>query len=156
VLAASLTASGCAAATATEPRTSTQPDISTVPNELSGSFETVTFGDLSSRQRALRAFTTESGSLRLKMVRTTVEGDPITYYLIVEGRSVRLLVDWRQDRFGGGRAITDERFTDLWLIRMNTGDQEPTRVDPDTALPPGVYALRGLVCAAPASCLRDF
>ena len=146
----------CSGTNPTDPRTSAQPELSGVPNEIAGTFENVTYGDPAPRVRALRAFTTGSGSVRLRMVRTTVEGDPITSYLIVDGRSARLFVDWRQDRFGGGRGVTEGRFSDLWLARMNSGDEPPTRVDPDGALPAGVYTLRGLVCDTTESCLREF
>lgn len=155
-LAAALIVGACAGTNPTGPRTSTQPEVSAIPNEITGSFESVTYGDPSPRVRALRAFATGSGAVRLRMVRTTIEGDPITYYLIVDGRSVRLFVDWRQDRFGGGRAVTEERVTDLWLVRMNSGDQPLTRVDPERPLPAGVYALHGLVCPTESSCLREF
>ena len=134
----------------------TQPDVTAVPNEIGGTFETVAYGDAASRVRALRAFTSKSGTVRLRMVRTTIEGDPITYYLVVDGGTARLFVDWRRDRFGGGRGITDERLTDLWLVRMNTGDRAPTRVDPNGPLPAGVYSLHGLICPNADSCLREF
>jgi hypothetical protein len=156
VLAAALAVGACAGTNLTGPRTTTQPDVSALPGELSGSFESVTYGDPSPRVRALRAFTSGSGAVRLRMVRTTVEGDPITYYLIVDGGSARLFVDWRQDRFGGGRAVTEERFSELWLVRLNSGDEPPTRVDAEGRLPAGVYALHGLVCPAAESCLREF
>jgi hypothetical protein len=146
----------CATPNPTDTPTSGQPDVSPVPTELTGDFENVTHGDPAPRIRALRAFKAGSGSVRLRMVRTTIEGDPITSYLIVEDGVARLFVDWRKDRFGGGRGITEERFTDMWLVRMNTGGEAPTRVDPETALPEGVYMLRGLVCADEASCRREF
>jgi hypothetical protein len=155
-LAAALLVGACAGMNPTAPRAATRPDVSAIPNDITGSFETVTYGDPAPRVRAIRAFTTGSGSLRLRMVRTTVEGDPITYYLVVDGRSARLLVDWRQDHFGGGRGVTDERFTDLRLVRRNPGDQPPTTVDPNGPLPAGEYVLLGLVCATPESCLREF
>ena len=155
-IAAALVVAACAGTGPSGPRTASKSDVSGTPNEITGSFESVTYGDPAPRIRALRAFTTASGTVRLRMVRTTIEGDPITYYLIVDGGVARLFVDWRQDRFGGGRAVTDERFIDLWLVRMNSGDQAPTRVDPGTSLPPGVYELRGLVCASTDTCPRGF
>lgn len=156
VLAAAIVVGACAAANPTGPRTSSQPDVSAIPNEITGTFENVVHGDPAPRIRALLTFATGSGSLRLRMVRTTIEGDPITYYLIVDGRSARLFVDWRQDRFGGRRAVTEERLTTLWLVRMSSGDQPPTRVDPEGSLPAGIYVLHGLVCPTAESCLREF
>jgi hypothetical protein len=150
------TLNACAGVNPSGPQAAARDEASAIPNELTGTFEPVTYGDPAPRIRALRAIATGSGSVRLRMVRTTVEGDPITYYLIVDGGSARLFVDWRQDRFGGGRAITEDRLTNLWLVRMNVGDEPPSRVDPDSRLPAGVYALHGLVCPDPASCLREF
>ena len=155
-LVAALVVAACAGTSPTGPRSAAESDVSAIPNELTGNFESVVYGDPVPRLRALRALTTGSGTVRLRMVRTTIEGDPITYYLIVDAGTARLFVDWRQDRFGGGRSITDERFTDLWLVRMNTGDQAPTRVDPESRLPAGVYALNGSVCASKESCPREF
>jgi hypothetical protein len=156
MLAAALAVGACAGTSPTGLLETNLQDVSGVPAEIGGTFENVSYGDPSPRVRALRAFTTGSGSVRLRMVRTTVEGDPITFYLVVDGRSARLFVDWRQDRFGGGRGITEDVFTELWLVRMNAGDEPPSRVDPESPLPAGVYALNGLVCPTPSSCLREF
>ena len=155
-LAGTLALAACGATTTTDPDATARPGLTDGPEILAGSFETVAFGDPTARVRALRALAAGTSVVRLRMTRTTVEGDPITYYLIVEGGSARLLVDWRQDRFGGGRSVTDERFTDVWLARMNAGDEPPTKVDPSGPLPAGIYFLRGFVCPNAESCLRDF
>lgn len=95
-----------------------EPDHEARPFDLADLEEwelrTAGTADLALRRTAVETFRRGRGRLALQQTYTTVEGDPITVYLLVDGSRVRTVHDGRADRFGSG-GVTQTALDSLTL-----------------------------------------
>ena len=113
-------------------------------------------GALAPRLRAVRALHAGAGTVRLRMVRFTVEGDSVVSDLVVADGRARLTIDHRGTSFGVPE-LTDAPLADVVLVRIPGGDAAPVAVPPAAAwLPDGTYAILGTACDRDGCLRREF
>jgi hypothetical protein len=112
-------------------------------------YETIAEDDRASREAAVRAFKSGSGSVRLSLGSNTEEGDSVYQFLEVEEGKARLILDSTEDRYGSPVIAS----TELEEILLGYDKPRPGNLPPvvvefddkcDPALPCRVlYRLRG-------------
>ena len=78
------------------------------------------------RVAAVEVFQRGQGRIGVLNTSPTVEGDPVHQYVLVDGRSVRLVYDGRKDRYGSGR-IVQRTLDSISLGYPAPGETSPPR-----------------------------
>lgn len=78
------------------------------------------------RAAAVEVFQRGQGRIGVLNTSPTVEGDPVHQYVLVDGSSVRLVYDGRQDRFGSG-GVSQRTLDSISLGYPAPGETSPLR-----------------------------
>ena len=139
-----------AAIAATMAACATDPQTGTLAVSLTPTTDTLDapYGAAEPRIVALDAMAGRRGSITLRMRRTTIEGQPIDFVLVVRQGAATLVIDERAD--GGG--VRSELLQSMQLVRyvpsrwVNEVEVEKERLEPvanpaDARAVPGTYLL---------------